>query len=105
MPGRNDLSAKAAGARGWLAARQVVGAVAAVGVLACAAIAQQTSDPAVAQLLRELHDWEDQPLTMARAQAEAGDPLAARVTLQRAIADVKDRSRQRWGTGRRPSRR
>jgi tetratricopeptide (TPR) repeat protein len=90
MPGRDDSSWKAGGAGRWLAAQQVVCAVAAVGVLALAAPGQQTSDPAVARLLRDLQAWEDEPLTMARAQAQAGDPAAARATLQRAIAHARD---------------
>jgi tetratricopeptide (TPR) repeat protein len=80
----------AGGAGRFLAARHLVWAVAAVGVLALAAPGQQTSDPAVARLLRELQAWEGEPVTMARAQAQAGDPAAARATLQRAIAQAKD---------------
>ena len=49
MPGRDDSSGKAVGAGLWLAAQQVVWAVAAVGVLALTATGQQTSDPAVAR--------------------------------------------------------
>jgi tetratricopeptide (TPR) repeat protein len=59
-------------------------------VLALAAPGQQSSDPAIARLLRELQAWEDEPVTMARAQARAGDPAAARATLQRAIAHARD---------------
>jgi len=68
----------------------VVWAVAAVGVLALAAPGQQKSDPAVARLLRELQAWDGEPVTIARAQAQAGDPAAARATLQRAIAHASD---------------
>jgi tetratricopeptide (TPR) repeat protein len=74
----------------WLAAQQVVWAVAAVGVLALAAPGQETSDPAVARILRELQAWEDEPVRMAWAQARVGDPAAARATLQRAIAHARD---------------
>jgi tetratricopeptide (TPR) repeat protein len=86
MPGRDDSSWRAGGAGRWLAVQQVVWAVAAVGVLAVAAPGQQTSDPAVARVLRELQAWEGDPVTIASAQARAGDPAAARATLQRAIA-------------------
>jgi tetratricopeptide (TPR) repeat protein len=89
MPGRDDSSWRAGGAGRWLAVQQVVWAVAAVGVLAVAAPGQQTSDPAVARVLRELQAWEGDPVTVAGAQARAGDPAAARATLHRAIAHAK----------------
>jgi hypothetical protein len=90
VPGRDDWSWQAGGAGRWIAAQQVVWAIAAVSVLADAARGQRTSDPAVARVLRELQTWEDDPVTMARAQALAGDPVAARATLQRAIAHASD---------------
>ena len=91
MTGRSDSSWKAVGAGRWLAAQQVVWAVAVVGVLALAAPGQQASDPAIARVLHELQAWENLPLlTMAWAQARAGDPAAARATLQRALAQAKD---------------
>ena len=92
MPGWDVTTWKARGATRWLAARQVIWSVTAVGVLAIAAPGQQTADPAIARVLRELQAWEDDPVTMAWAQARAGDPAAARITLQRAIAQARDAS-------------